>query len=77
MLQRGLFPSHKIILWICSKYINCEKVEEAKRLLRDTDAPVSEIAATLAFSSQSCLIFREFTGETPKSYRVKQLVIHR
>jgi hypothetical protein len=21
MLQSGLFPSHKIILWICSKYV--------------------------------------------------------
>ncbi len=59
-------------------YINREKIEEAKNLLRDTDMPVSEIAETLAFGSQSYFtkLFRVTTGETPKSWRQKRLIKH-
>ncbi len=59
-------------------YINREKLEEAKHLLRDTDMPVSEVAETLAFGSQSYFtkLFREHVGDTPKSWRQKRIVKH-
>jgi YesN/AraC family two-component response regulator len=62
-----------------SSYINKEKLEEAKQLLRDTDMTISEISATLAFGSQSYFarLFREYTGETPKVFRAKRVVEHR
>jgi YesN/AraC family two-component response regulator len=62
-----------------STYINREKIEEAKHLLRDTDMMISEISATLAFGSQSYFakLFQEFTGETPKVFRAKKVVEHR
>jgi YesN/AraC family two-component response regulator len=47
-----------------SKYINKEKIEAAKHLIRDTEMSVSEISATLGFGSQSYFakIFQEITG---------------
>lgn len=54
-----------------SQYIAQEKAEEAKRLLRDTDKNLSEIATYLAFSSQSHFqnAFKKATGQTPMAYR--------
>ena len=51
-----------------------EKAEEAKRLLRYTDRPVSAIAVYLGFSSQGHFskVFREITGMTPGEYREKK-----
>ncbi len=47
------------------------KVKEAKRLLRATDKPLSEIAQYLGFSSQSYFqnVFKRGTGWTPGEYR--------
>lgn len=47
------------------------KVKEAKRLLRATDKPLSEIAQYLGFSSQSYFqnVFKRGTGVTPGEYR--------
>jgi len=61
-----------------SRFINMEKVEHSKHMLCNTDMPVSEISATLAFGSQSYFakLFRELTGETPKSYRQKRVMKH-
>lgn len=61
-----------------SEFISREKIEAAKPLLRDTDMPVSEIAEILAFGSQSYFtkLFREYEGETPKSWRKKRIVRH-
>ena len=61
-----------------SKYINREKIEASKHLLRDTDMAIAEISATLAFGSQSYFakLFYEFTGETPKSFRQKRVMQH-
>lgn len=52
-------------------YILTEKIEEAKRLLRNTDIPLWDIAERLAFSSQSHFqkCFKNITGVTPQSYR--------
>lgn len=54
-----------------TQYILQEKVFEAQRLLRFTDQSLSELAALLAFSSQSHFqnVFKKQTGETPAQYR--------
>ena len=56
-----------------SGYILQEKTEEAKRLLRYTDKPLSAISAYLGFSSQSHFsrTFRRYAGLTPGEYRRK------
>ena len=52
-------------------YITSRRLEEAKRMLAHTTLPISEIATTLAFNSQSYFIFvfRENCHETPRQYR--------
>lgn len=54
-----------------SRYIQQEKIAEARRLLQFTDQGLGEIAALLDFSSQSHFqtVFRKVTGETPMVYR--------
>ncbi len=56
-----------------SQYIRNQRIEVACNMLRHSDYTYSEIAATLAFSSQSHFIkvFKEETGMTPKEYRNK------
>ena len=48
-----------------------EKTEEAKRLLRYTDKPITSISAYLGFSSQSHFsrTFKKYTGSLPNEYR--------
>ena len=50
-----------------------EKVEEGKRLLKNTDKLVSAIAVYLGFSSQSHFsnAFRKYTDSSPYGYRLK------
>ena len=52
-------------------FILGEKIEEAKRLLRYSDKPLSLIADYLGFSSQSHFTkaFKKHTGTTPREYR--------
>ena len=52
-------------------FILCEKVEEAKCLLRYSDKSLTLIADYLGFSSQSHFtrIFKKYSGKTPKEYR--------
>lgn len=52
-------------------FILKEKTEEAKRLLRYTDKPITSISAYLGFSSQSHFsrTFRKYTGSLPNEYR--------
>ena len=54
-----------------SEFILKKKVEEAKRILLQTDRPVADVALYLGFSSQSHFsrIFKKYTGFTPKAYR--------
>ncbi len=54
-----------------TEYIHLRKIDEAKDLLRETDASYSEIALRLGYPSQSYFgkIFSEHTGMTPKAYR--------
>lgn len=53
------------------EYVQREKIEEAKFLLRHTKIGLPEIAAYLDYSSQSYFtqIFRKHTGKTPQQYR--------
>lgn len=53
------------------QYIRNKIMDEAKRLLAYTDAPISDISLELHFSTVSYFIrcFRQCTGETPLSYR--------
>ena len=52
-------------------YVQREKVEEAKRLLRYTNLPISAIASSLCFSSPSHFgqVFRSVCAMTPSQYR--------
>lgn len=54
-----------------SGYILSKRTEAAKNMLKFSEYSYAEIAATLAFSSQSHFtrVFREQTGYTPKAYR--------
>ncbi len=54
-----------------TRYVQQEKVAEAKHLLRFTDQELGDIAALLDFSSQSHFqtVFKQVTGETPMAYR--------
>ena len=55
-----------------SDFIQKEKIDEAKRLLRYTDKSLIAISSYLGFSSQSHFnrIFKSITGKTPKEYRL-------
>ena len=52
-------------------FILKEKTEEAKRLLRYTDKPITAISAYLGFSSQSHFshVFKKYAGSLPNEYR--------
>lgn len=64
-----LFVKHTGL--VTGDYIRMQKIEEAKQLLRRTDAPICDIAYRLAFSSQPQFqkVFKQYTGTTPKQYR--------
>jgi AraC family transcriptional regulator len=53
------------------RYVMGERIERAKRMLRDTDRTVGEIACDLGFSSPSRFssVFGQWTGTTPSSYK--------
>ena len=56
-------------------FILKEKTEEAKRLLRYSDKPLTAIGAYLGFSSASHFsrVFKAYVGSTPSEYREKYL----
>ncbi|MEO0348719.1 MAG: AraC family transcriptional regulator [Cyanobacteria bacterium P01_A01_bin.15] len=53
------------------QYVIQQRIERAKRLLKQTDYPIIEIALECGFGSHSHLSkqFRRLTGITPKAYR--------
>lgn len=53
------------------EYINRIRVEEAERLLSNTDYPIIEIAVACGYSDQSYFtkVFKKYTGLTPRQYR--------
>jgi AraC family transcriptional regulator len=54
-----------------TNYIAERKIERAKRLMEETDSPISEIALRSGFSSQSHFTscFRRLAGVTPRTFR--------
>lgn len=56
-------------------FILKEKTEEAKRLLRYSDKPITAISSYLGFSSPSHFsrVFKAYVGSTPREYREKYL----
>jgi AraC family transcriptional regulator len=54
-----------------TKYIAERRIERAKKLMQETDLPISEIAIRSGFSSQSHFTtsFRRFAKVTPSSFR--------
>jgi YesN/AraC family two-component response regulator len=53
------------------QYIKCERIKEAKRLLRNTSWSIAEIATAVGFSNQShfTAAFRKSESATPPQYR--------
>lgn len=54
------------------QYLLQQRVTRAKQFLKQTDRPIAEIALDCGFNSHSHLSkqFRQFTGMTPKAFRV-------
>jgi AraC family transcriptional regulator len=54
-----------------TNYIAERRIERAKKLMRETDSPISEIALRSGFSSQShfTTCFRRVAGVTPRTFR--------
>lgn len=54
-----------------TNYIAERRIERAKKLMRETDSPISEIALRSGFSSQShfTTCFRRVAGVTPRAFR--------
>ena len=54
-----------------TNYIAERKIERAKKLMQETEAPIAEIALRSGFSSQShfTTCFRRFAGVTPRTFR--------
>ncbi len=62
------------------RYLLTRRIERAKALLRDTDAPVIEIAGQTGWNSLGTFgrVFRDVTGESPSELRAReQAVAHR
>ena len=59
------------------EFILQERVDAAKIILRDTNLPISQVAAYLHFSSHSHLscAFKKQVGETPTDYRNRNQII--
>lgn len=53
------------------KYLNQQRVEQAKRLLKQREIAIADIALRCGFANQSHFTkhFRQITGTTPKAYR--------
>jgi len=52
-------------------YLASLRVEQARRLLAETDLPITEVGAQVGYASQSHFtkVFREATGMTPRVFR--------
>ncbi len=53
-------------------YLASMRIERARRLLAETDLPISDVGAQVGYSSQSHFtkVFREATGMTPRAFRL-------
>jgi AraC-like DNA-binding protein len=59
-------------------YVNRRRIEWAKRLLRDTRAPLQEVASTVGFCDAYYFsrIFKRLTGITPGQFRNQPVEFH-
>ena len=71
----AIFKKHEDMT--IKEFILRERVEAAKIILRETNLPISQVAAYLHFSSHSHLscAFKTLTGETPTEYRNRNQII--
>ncbi|MNJ34529.1 AraC family transcriptional regulator [Paenibacillus bouchesdurhonensis] len=55
-------------------YLITRRIEEAKRLLAESDAPVHEVAASVGYNNDKyfSMLFKKVTGQTPSAYRDSQ-----
>ena len=55
------------------QYLNCYRMEKAKRALATNDQPVSEISRMVGIPNiyRFCRLFRKITGMTPTQFRTK------
>jgi YesN/AraC family two-component response regulator len=62
-----------------NSYVIKKRLEEAALILSESEVPVSEIATTLSFGSQSyfTLLFKKHYGKTPKEYRKEHFPTHK
>ena len=75
--ETGLSPAYLSVLFKketglpLADFIQVQRMEEAKNLLRFSEYRIAEISSYLAFSSQSYFtsVFKRHTGMTPKKYR--------
>jgi AraC family transcriptional regulator len=53
------------------RYVTAQRVEQAKRMLRDTDMTITEVALTAGFPNASRFsgTFGRLTGSTPSEFR--------
>ena len=56
------------------RYLLTRRIERAKAMLRDTDAPILEIALETGWSSLGTFgrVFRDITGESPGELRARE-----
>lgn len=56
-----------------NEYITCRRLQEAKRLLTETDIPIQEICGKSGFSDAGYFstVFRKYEGASPMEYRQK------
>jgi AraC family transcriptional regulator len=54
-----------------TNYIAERRIDRAKKLIQETDLPISEVALRSGFSSQShfTTAFRKIAGVTPRAFR--------
>ena len=54
------------------RYIMTQRIELAKRLLRDTRLPIASVAVQAGFSTHAhfCVLFQRMTGLRPSAYRI-------
>jgi transcriptional regulator GlxA family with amidase domain len=56
------------------RYLLTRRIERAKALLRDTDAPIIEVALQVGWNSLGTFgrVFRDVTGESPSELRARE-----
>ena len=55
-----------------AEYIRQQRIDHAKKLLKTTDLPITEVAKQSGFLDYTYFyrVFKKVTGHSPKNYRV-------